>query len=133
MFYDEKKLQKDFRMKILIVEDETDLQHILGDFLSREKYSYAASHVNGVRVGIGCTISAGNLLKMGARFGRATGNFGTVLLGNGHGNFIAMSPRESGLCIRGEVRNIVQDKERVIFALNDKVPLVYGLRRRGEE
>jgi len=50
-------------------------------------------------------IAAGNLLKMGARFGRATGNFGTVLLGNGHGNFTAMSPRESGLCIRGEVRN----------------------------
>ena len=29
-------------MKILIVEDEIDLQHILADFLSREKYSYDA-------------------------------------------------------------------------------------------
>lgn len=29
-------------MKVLIVEDETDLQGILADFLSREKYSYDA-------------------------------------------------------------------------------------------
>jgi hypothetical protein len=66
-------------------------------------------------------ILAGNLLKMGARFGRATGNFGTVLLGNGHGNFTALTPAASGLCIRGEVRNIVQDKQSVIFAINDNV------------
>lgn len=74
-------------------------------------------------------VAAGNLLKMGARFGSATGNFGTVLLGDGMGNFKALTPRESGLCIRGEIRNIIQDKGRVIFAINDRTPLVFGLRQ----
>ncbi len=73
-------------------------------------------------------IAAGNLLTMGARFGRATGNFGTVLLGNGHGNFTAVSPRESGLCIRGEVRYVAQHKERLIFAVNDNFPVIYRLK-----
>ncbi|HMG94043.1 MAG TPA: hypothetical protein VK589_28480, partial [Chryseolinea sp.] len=73
-------------------------------------------------------ITAGNLFKMGARFGMAAGNFGTVLLGDGHGNFKSLSSIESGLCIRGEVRNIVGDKEKLIFAVNDNAPVVYGLR-----
>ncbi|HTE30820.1 MAG TPA: VCBS repeat-containing protein, partial [Chryseolinea sp.] len=73
-------------------------------------------------------ITAGNLLKMGPRFGRATGNFGTVLTGDGHGNFTSLAPTESGICIRGEVRNIVRDKNRLIFAVNDKAPIVYRLK-----
>ena len=73
-------------------------------------------------------ILAGNLLKMGARFGRADGNFGTVLLGDGHGNFKSLTPLQSGLSIRGEVRNIVREKDRLIFAVNNDVPYVYRLK-----
>ena len=71
---------------------------------------------------------AGNLLKMGPRFGRADGNFGTVLLGDGHGNFKSLTPLQSGLSIRGEVRNIVREKDRLIFAVNNDVPYVYRLK-----
>jgi len=42
--------------------------------------------------------------------------------------FIQITLRESGLFIRCEVRYIVQDKDRMIFAVNDNFPLIYRLK-----
>ena len=77
--------------------------------------------------GIADIVAAGNLLKMGARFGNATGNFGIVMLGDGKGNFEVIPQTRSGLMLRGEVRNIVQDGKRLIFSVNDNFPAVYSI------
>jgi enediyne biosynthesis protein E4 len=72
-------------------------------------------------------VAGGNLWKMNARFGNATGNFGTILLGDGNGYFETVSPVKSGLCIRGEVKNIIQDGNKLIFSINNSTPLVYSV------
>lgn len=72
-------------------------------------------------------ISGGNLDKMRARFGKACGNFGTVLLGNGKGDFQAVSHSKSGIVIRGEVRKILQQQNQLIFGRNDDTPVIYQL------
>lgn len=66
-------------------------------------------------------------MKMGARFGSATGNFGVVLLGDGKGHFEPIPSTKSGLLLRGEVRNVIQDGKKLIFSVNDNTPVVYTL------
>lgn len=73
-------------------------------------------------------ISGGNLNKIRARFGKATADFGTVLLGDGKGNFTPMSPTQSGLLIKGEVRKILRDKNALIFGRNDDQPVIYEIK-----
>jgi len=63
-------------------------------------------------------ILGGNLSKMGARFGPATGSFGTVLSGDGNGNFTYTPPRETGLCVRGDIRKMIWDKEQLFIGTN---------------
>nr|WKN40114.1 VCBS repeat-containing protein [Tunicatimonas sp. TK19036] len=73
-------------------------------------------------------ISGGNLDNMRARFGKATGNFGTVLLGNGQGDFSVMPPVQSGLTVRGETRQIITNNDQFTFIRNNAPPLLYQLR-----
>ena len=72
-------------------------------------------------------IAAGNLSQIRARFGKATGNFGTILLGDGNGGFTYLSPLHSGLKINGDVRNLIVDKDHMIVAVNNRHPLVYRI------
>lgn len=39
------------------------------------------------------------------RFGKSDANYGTLLKGDGYGGFTYISQRESGLSIRGDVRD----------------------------
>jgi hypothetical protein len=73
-------------------------------------------------------VTAGNLSCMRSRFGKATGNFGAVFLGDGRGGFQFLPQTVSGLCIRGDVRAVVQDRNRLIFSRNDDSPVVYELK-----
>ncbi|MEP6734070.1 MAG: VCBS repeat-containing protein [Chryseolinea sp.] len=75
-------------------------------------------------------LTGGNLNKMGARFGKATGNFGNILLGDGHGNFNPLSPVKSGIAIRGEVRSIISSNISIIYFRNNDAPMAYRLNNR---
>lgn len=75
-------------------------------------------------------IAAGNLSGGRARFGKATGNYGSVFLGDGHGAFSFVPALQSGICVRGDVKKIVQHNGRFVFAINNDVPVVYELNRR---
>ncbi|MDN5215486.1 VCBS repeat-containing protein [Fulvivirgaceae bacterium BMA12] len=72
-------------------------------------------------------IAAGNLSQIRARFGKATGNFGTVLLGDGNGGFTNLPSLHSGLKIMGDVRNLVINKDHMIVAVNNSQPQVYRI------
>jgi enediyne biosynthesis protein E4 len=48
---------------------------------------------------------AGNFYGLKPQSGRMDASYGTTLLGDGHGHFNYVTPKESGLFIRGEVRD----------------------------
>ena len=62
----------------------------------------------------------GNLYDLKPEVGRADGNRGLVLLGDGKGNWDALSPEESGMRITGEVRDV----QVMTLANGEKVLLV---------
>jgi hypothetical protein len=64
-------------------------------------------------------VLGGNLSAMPARFGKATGSFGSLLLNTGKGKFQPVKSFESGLCVRGDVRKILSIDNRMIFAVNN--------------
>ncbi len=68
---------------------------------------------------------SGNLEKTRVRTGLYAGNYGSVLLGDGKGNFVYLNQRESGFSVRGDVRKTVIDNSRVIFAINNSRPILY--------
>jgi len=52
-------------------------------------------------------IVGGNLYNVKPEVGRYDGSYGLLLKGDGKGNFSSVSPKESGISIDGEVRDIV--------------------------
>ncbi|HEY5744709.1 MAG TPA: VCBS repeat-containing protein, partial [Chryseolinea sp.] len=76
--------------------------------------------------GHGDLIAGGNLSRTRSRFGKATGNFGTVLLGDGRGHFRAADPLETGLSLRGDARRmILLDGKTLLVGMNNDFPQVY--------
>lgn len=74
-------------------------------------------------------VTGGNLSKMPSRFGNATGNFGSVFLGDGKGNFHYVPQRESGISVRGEVRKILMlNDKKILFSVNNSNPIIYKLK-----
>jgi hypothetical protein len=74
----------------------------------------------------------GNEFGFLPQFGRLDGSFGDVLINDGKGNFTFMGNAESGLNLRGQVRDIALFKgkknTRVLFLINDEVPVLYELK-----
>jgi enediyne biosynthesis protein E4 len=67
-------------------------------------------------------VLGGNQTMVSARFGKASGNFGTVLLNIGKGDFKTIAPVESGLCVRPDIRKMAMvNGDLVIATNNDKV------------
>lgn len=68
-------------------------------------------------------ILGGNLYGAKPEAGRYDASFGTVLQGDGHGNFAAIPPAKSGVKIDGEIRDIMtiktRDGELIVVARNN--------------
>jgi enediyne biosynthesis protein E4 len=64
-------------------------------------------------------IVAGNLEKTRVRTGKFSANNGFIFLGDGKGNFSYVPQNISGLNINGDVRHIIIDGKRVLFAVNN--------------
>jgi len=67
------------------------------------------------------------------QFGRLDGSYGHVLLNKGQGNFTCLAHNESGLSLRGAIRDIkaitVKDKRCLLVAQNDQVPVTFQLKK----
>jgi enediyne biosynthesis protein E4 len=61
--------------------------------------------------------------------GKHDANHGTVLLGNGKGQFTYASPAQSGLSIRGDVRSAVDIDNKLIFGVNNAPVKVYTVKK----
>jgi hypothetical protein len=79
-------------------------------------------------------VMAGNFYGTMIKFGEYDANKGLLLAGNGKGKFKVVSDLESGLYIRGEVRDInkirlANGKNLIVFALNNDSLKLYGFDR----
>ncbi|WP_299316762.1 VCBS repeat-containing protein [uncultured Maribacter sp.] len=77
-------------------------------------------------------LMAGNFFGNRVKYGRYDANKGSLLLGDGKGNFRAIDQKKSGLNIDGEVKDIQAiinaDKEpMIIFSRNNQIPKTYKL------
>ncbi|MBM1106855.1 VCBS repeat-containing protein [Aurantibacter crassamenti] len=73
---------------------------------------------------------AGNFFGNRVKYGRYDASKGDILLGDGQGNFSAITNEKSGLNLNGEVRDIISVKnysgiEMVLFARNNAAVKVY--------
>jgi enediyne biosynthesis protein E4 len=72
-------------------------------------------------------IMAGNDFGFQPQFCRLDASYGNILLNKG--NFILLDAGESGLCVRGEVRDIVsinvKGKKQLLFLQNNQKPVMY--------
>ena len=78
-------------------------------------------------------ILGGNMFSFPPQFGRLDGSYGHVLLNTGQGNFTWLAPNESGLSLRGAIRDIkeitVKDKRCMLVVQNDQVPVMFQLKK----
>lgn len=73
-------------------------------------------------------ITGGNLTATRARTGSLTGNYGSIFLGDGRGNFSALPRSMSGLKLSGDIRKIVNDKSTLFVGCNNDSVRVFQLR-----
>lgn len=93
-------------------------------------YSILISDIN--RDGAMDLILGGNQNQTRIRIGKMDAGLGLVLVGNGKGDFTPLSPSDSGLEIKGDIRSILKLKsgnsEFLIFGINQQKPEVYQIR-----
>ena len=95
---------------------------------------YAPVHAIAVldanRDGVADLLLTGNDTRTKLRTGPNTANAGTLLLGNGHGNFTYAGPEQSGLHLKGDVRSVVPiGNDLLLFGRYGKPLLSYKMRR----
>ena len=78
-------------------------------------------------------VLGGNMFSFPPQFGRLDGSYGHVLLNNGQGSFSWQSPKESGLSLRGAIRDIqqirVKDKGCILVVQNDELPVMLMIKK----
>ncbi|HSF52860.1 MAG TPA: VCBS repeat-containing protein [Algoriphagus sp.] len=77
-------------------------------------------------------ILGGNQSQTRIRIGKIDAGLGLVLLGNGKGSFNPLTPEESGLGIKGDIKSILDlkagDSNLLIFGINQHKPEVYRIK-----
>jgi len=70
-------------------------------------------------------IAGGNQTYSRIKFGAYGSGRCDVFERDNHDNFIRIPPQQSGLNIKGDIRNIVVTDKELIFGINDQKPVVY--------
>ena len=71
---------------------------------------------------------AGNFYASKPEVGIYDASYGLLLKGDGKGNFNSVSSQNSGISVKGEVRNLIylnSKKGKLVFLLNNGAPAVY--------
>jgi hypothetical protein len=80
-------------------------------------------------------IEGGNEFNFQPQLGRLDGNSGQILINDGKGNFTLLTAEESGLNLKGMVRDIVAlpsgTNTNFLFLQNDETPVLYQLKVKG--
>lgn len=77
-------------------------------------------------------VMGGNMFEFPPQFGRLDGSYGHLLLNTGGGNFKWIGPGESGINLRGAIKDIkeigVKDKRCILVVQNDQLPVMYQIK-----
>ena len=77
-------------------------------------------------------VVGGNIFSCLPQFGRLDASYGNVLLNNGKGVFVPLEPGQSGLELRGEIRDIAEIHGRyknfLLILQNNEYPVLYQLK-----
>lgn len=102
-------------------------------------YQVQLSSVNSIAVqdvnndGLPDLITAGNCINLLPQFCSVDAGYGNVLINRGKGDFMVLPNRETGLHVKGEVRDIVlfktQKNDFALFMQNNNYPVLYRLNR----
>jgi hypothetical protein len=82
------------------------------------------------RDGITDLLFCGNINNARLRFGKADANFGLLLKGNKNGNFTAISQKQSGFNVSGDVRSVITIGDKILFGINQRPMRTYQLNSR---
>ncbi|MEY4540468.1 MAG: hypothetical protein RLZZ306_2225, partial [Bacteroidota bacterium] len=88
---------------------------------------YAISAVDVNNDGNKDLILAGNLSTARIKFGKYDASSGTVLLGDGKGNFSTISSGKTGLNLKGDVRNLEVIGKKLVIGVNNERVKVYKM------
>ena len=70
----------------------------------------------------------GNFHESKPEAGIYDASYGVLLKGNGKGDFTALTPQKSGILVKGAIRDMIKiqiaGKEMILFARNNKTPVV---------
>lgn len=69
----------------------------------------------------------GNNQHMKLRLGKFDANYGTLLKGDGEGNFSYVPQTQSGFQIKGDVRSVLQIDQHLLFGINEGTLISYKL------
>jgi enediyne biosynthesis protein E4 len=76
-------------------------------------------------------IVGGNLFGFPPQFCRLDASYGNVLLNNGKGTFTVVNSKQSGICLRGEIKDIkeikAKNKRYMLIVQNDLNPALFQL------
>lgn len=72
-------------------------------------------------------ILGGNIDRARLRFGKYDANYGTVLMGDGKGNFSYLPQKKSGLSIKGDVRSMEVINGNLLIGINQGPLIAYRL------
>lgn len=79
-------------------------------------------------------VLGGNLFTFPPQFGRLDASYGHVLLNNGNGLFTGIEPKNSGLFVKGEIKDIQElkgtNEPYLLIAQNDQRAVLYSLKRK---
>ncbi len=77
-------------------------------------------------------IIGGNKFGFLPQFSRLDASYGNVLLNKGGGNFNNLSPKQSGMMLTGEIRDIVEipgaNQRFLLFLQNNDYPVLYKIK-----
>lgn len=81
-------------------------------------------------------IVGGNLFGFPPQFCRLDASYGTILLNNGKGDFTIVDPKQSGICLSGQIKDIKEikgkSKRYILVAQNDLYPALYQLKNQSK-
>lgn len=74
-------------------------------------------------------VLAGNINRGRLRFGKYDANLGLALKGDGTGQFSALSQKQSGLNLKGDVRSILSINNLLLFGVNQQALRTYATKK----
>ena len=81
-------------------------------------------------------VIGGNLFGFAPQFCRLDASYGNILLNNGKGDFTVVDPKQSGICLRGQIKDIKEitgkDKRYMLIVQNDLYPTLYRLKNKSK-